>query len=97
MSFHRSAWVEIIPVSDQSAALMGAKVFGYIDHFWVEIADPLHFKIHIRGCSAEETGSLDDHKSVDPLALEPGNDPENYPGDAFTFNRVALPKKFYLG
>lgn len=90
MSSHLTHRIKIIPISYQRPAAVGAEVFGYIDHFRVEITDPLHFIIYVWSGFSEEAGAFHYHISIHTSSLEAGDYTEYNFGDAVALYRVAI-------
>ena len=61
--------VEKIAVSNELAAAVGAQRRGDIDHFRVEIADPLQFVFVVQVPALDQFRAFNDHKRIDALAL----------------------------
>src|SRR5580704_10232963 len=69
MTFELLGAVKQITVCGQYAAAVGRKIFCYIDHFGIELADPLHFIIFVEVMILDKLCSFHDHIAVHTLAL----------------------------
>ena len=84
---------QIAERSELAGAEGVAEVFGHIDHFGVEVADPLHFVFGIREIFDDLVGFID-HVGVDSFTLEFGNDPKNQSGEFLARHGSLHPEEF---
>ena len=76
-----SSSVKEISVRGQLPASVGiAQVFGYVQHFGVEVTYPLHFIISVRKRLQHLMAFVNDI-GIDTFSLEFGNNAKDQPGD----------------
>src|SRR5690349_11088430 len=89
--------VEQVAISDEFACSESiSEVCREVDHFRVELTDPLHFIISIGSVLQNDLSCLCNHVSVDSFALELRHNPENQPHEFFTRLCFFYPQKFKL-
>ena len=96
MSFELPGAIEEVPVSSQVPAPVGiAETFGDIDHFRVEIADPLDLETVIQQrIHLYDAATFTDDERIHALALPFGNDPEDHAHEFFRRPEFLSPDKF---